>query len=439
MHSDVLRTSRTRRLAEGSKTSSGRNWVYILVAYYGFEYVRFQDSFFPFLSPFKIPMLLTLLLAAYVIVNFRRLRVDRALISILVIWVLILAWVPFATNNFHAFQTAKSMSMVMFSCFATLLIVDTREKFNILIKSFIGFFIVVSFWIIYTGGRGPGGFIYDENDSALLMVCALPIVFYSIFHIKNRKFRFFLILGLCSIATAIVLTYSRGGFVGLVAVIWFMIWLAKKRWKVIFIASVLALFSGGIALSLLPKDYVEDMSSITDKEDGTRNLRLLHWTTALEIFKDNPIFGVGPNNYPWTSNMYLHLSPYFKEGTRVRTGRQSHSLYFTLIPELGIVGIFCFLVLVINYRASMIKLMSRDTEESTGAMAKGLYVSLIGFLTAGAFISVLYYPIFWHLVFLALVFYRIEDGDYLISKTERSRNERQKKEANFNNIARSKI
>ncbi|PPI84711.1 hypothetical protein KEHDKFFH_08390 [Marinobacter maroccanus] len=439
MQGDVVIIKNKRKQLNSSRTSSGKIWLYILISYYGFEYVRFQESFLPFLSPLKIPMLLNLLLALYVLANFKRLRFDKFVISVLVIWVLILAWVPFATNTFHAFQTAKSMSMVFFTCFATVLIVDTEEKFLKLLNWLIIFFVLVSFWIIRSGGTGPGGFVGDENDAALLMVCALPVIFYSIFHSKNKKLHYFLFLGLFSVITAIVLTYSRGGFVGLVAVIWFMIWMSKKRWKVIFISTTLFIFSGGIALSFLPKAYVDDMSTITNKEDETRNLRLLHWTTAIEIFKDKPIFGVGPGNYPWTSNRYLHLSPYFKEGARFRAGRQSHSLYFTLIPELGAVGVIAFIVLVFKFRANMITIIRRSSDESMVSTAKSLYSMLIGFLVTGAFISVLYYPVFWHIIFLGLAFCYIRNNHELFFNINRFRNGEKSGKADSDYLAGSKI
>jgi len=437
MQSKGASADRERVGLENSRSAESHKWLYILIAYYGFEYLRLQDSFFPFLSPLKIPMLLTLILTGYVLVNLKHLQSSKSLFCILIFWILIVSWVPFATNNHHAFQTAKSMSMVFFSCLATILIVDSREKFRIFFNSLTIFLIVLSFWIIYSGGNGPGGFLRDENDAALIMVCALPLVFYRIFHVASRIFRNFLVLGLFSILVAVVVTYSRGGLVGLVAVIGFMIWLSRKRWRNIFVSMLILSLSGGISLALLPQDYVDDMSTITNKEDGTRNLRLLHWTTALEIFKDNPVLGVGPENYPWTSNKYLHLSPYFKEGARFRAGRQAHSLYFTLIPELGLVGIITFFLLIFRHRSNAREIILKTNEAGSRSLAKAIYASLVGFLAAGAFISVLYYPIFWHLIFVGLAFHQIETKYLPSSKTQVWINGRESKKADFNNHSRA--
>ena len=74
---------------------------------------------------------------------------------------------------------------------------------------------------------------------------------------------------------------------------------------------------------------------------GYTNIKKINHS-GIEILKDNPFFGVGPNNYPWTSGDYFHLSPFFDEAARFRSGRQAHSLYFTLVPELGFFGIILF-------------------------------------------------------------------------------------------------
>jgi O-antigen ligase len=157
------------------------------------------------------------------------------------------------------------------------------------------------------------------------------------------------------------------------------------------------------------------MQTIDDKDDGTANLRLLHWTTGIEVFKNNPIFGVGPNNYPWTSFEYFHLSPYFVEGARNRSGRQAHSLYFTLIPELGLLGILLFTTMMILFYKNTIKIRNRFRNDSQASdyfgMASALIVGMSGFLASSAFISSLYYPIIWHLLAMAVVLINLSSRD----------------------------
>jgi probable O-glycosylation ligase (exosortase A-associated) len=411
--------SRLNKKSQKKDLSSAYGWLYILIGYYGFEYVRFQDSIFPFLAPLKIPMFLTLALAYYVISNLKLLPKGKFTTSIFILWAFILIWVPFATNNFYAFQTAKSMSMIFVTVFATVLIVDTSEKLKVFIRYFIFFLALVAIWVITHDGRGPGGFLADENDVALAIVVAIPFAFFIGVYRKEVRSKMIYAILFILMVSAVVLTSSRGGFLGLVVVLFLILCTTKRKIRnfMYVIASILIL--GGVLITVLPEGYVKDMQSISNSEDSTRNLRLLHWTTAIEIFKDNPVLGVGPYNYPWKSIEYFYLSPYFIEDHRVRSGRQSHSLYFTLIPELGLLGITLFLILLFDFWKKITRLKKYKCENWPEShhqfgkiMAKTLLASMGGFLTAGAFVSVLYYPIFWHLLAISTSTYFIYLKDF---------------------------
>jgi O-antigen ligase len=248
-----------------------------------------------------------------------------------------------------------------------------------------------------------------------MMVTAVPFALYFSIKDKNKKIRMLSILSIPIFLTAIVMTSSRGGFVGFVVVCALVVFLSRRRWRNTFIAIAFALTAGSLVLTFLPDGYVQDMQTITDKDEGTANLRLMHWTTGIEVFKDNPIFGVGPNNYPWTSFKYFHLSPYFKEGARNRSGRQAHSLYFTLIPELGLLGILLFTTMMILFYKNTIKIRNRFRNDSQASdyfgMASALIVGMSGFLASSAFISSLYYPIIWHLLAMAVVLINLSSRD----------------------------
>lgn len=388
-----------------------RGGFLLIILFYSFEYLRIQDGILPFLSPLKIPMLISLSLIFYILKSDKKKLSDPIFIAIIFLLLEIILWVPFAKNNFFAFQTAQNMLLTMVSVIATVLAVSTLER----LRYFLGFlsliFVVLAIWVITHGGKGPGGFVEDENDAALVLVTGLPLVAIWCSISESKKVRFFSVVGVLLVVSGIVASSSRGGFVGLVAVILLMLWFSRKRWRNLLAFVFLGFVLGGLLITLLPKGYVDDMKTIQNTNEGTANLRFLHWTTAIEIFKDNPVFGVGPDNYPWRSNEYFHLSPYFKEGARFRSGRQAHSLYFTLIPELGLMGvvIFLYLILKFNSRSKMILRKFRKkyidkTDVSLYSMTQALRIGMAGFLISATFISVLYYPIFWHLIaiFLAL-------------------------------------
>jgi hypothetical protein len=75
---------------------------------------------------------------------------------------------------------------------------------------------------------GPGGFIADNNDFALALNMSLPFFLYLAQQSKRRFVKLALYFVFALSVIAIVLTYSRGGFIGL-GMVMFMIWLRSKR------------------------------------------------------------------------------------------------------------------------------------------------------------------------------------------------------------------
>jgi hypothetical protein len=129
-------------------------------------------------------------------------------------------------------------------------------------------------------------------------------------------------------------TASRGGFLGLLAVgsfCWF--YSPRKVWSLVLLTGVLLL-----VLVAAPQEYWDRMRTITDDstmESGTAGQRMFTWGIGWEMFLANPVFGVGQGNFPWTIGEYLGGRTW---QTKSLAGRQAHSLYFTLLPELGLSG-----------------------------------------------------------------------------------------------------
>jgi len=136
------------------------------------------------------------------------------------------------------------------------------------------------------------------------------------------------------------------------------------------------------------------------------------------MFLDHPIMGVGQGNWPWNVGRYQP-----EEDLRYRrseSGRAVHSLYFTLIPELGLIGIILFSGMLYFSHKDMRQLLKTEREHlkkkveqklidfennlfiyqlhKTRFIIFGINGALIGYLVSGAFLSVLYYPHFWLLI-----------------------------------------
>ena len=103
--------------------------------------------------------------------------------------------------------------------------------------------------------------------------------------------------------------------------------------------------------------------------------------------------------------------------TKSLAGRQAHSLYFTLLPELGLVGVIIFGSMVyLNYKDTRVKSFipripagrrdGADVEDLQILRAtlygNAIFGGMIGYLATSTFISTLYYPTFWIMMALAV-------------------------------------
>lgn len=302
-------------------------------------------------------------------------------------------------------------------------------------------------------GQGPGGFLGDENDLALVLVMFLPFCV-----LQYRIARRFLVKLVCVGSVFLTLagtvaTNSRGGFLGLVAVLVYLFIRSRNKIRTVFIALILGL----CLVPLVPEDYWTEMYSIkTDVEGGTGTIqkRMDMWKVAFRIWTDprNFIFGIGLENTPY----YLadYENPDQPIVGRSFGGRTVHSLYFQLLPEIGLFGLLVVGGIMIGsivadrrslrqaivYQGRLALLQRKlsetqaeqETSEDTPLATTGvedkkpsesqyskllpaaneelvkahdcfaaLNVSWVGVLVAGIGISVLYYPPIWFLVGLS--------------------------------------
>lgn len=376
----------------------------LLLAFTTIEWVRPQAwlGFSP--SWFRPALLVAVLASVY---WFRRWGAkavlgDPVLKGFFLFVLMSLLWLPFAVNNFWVLQSTKTLATYLAAAtvpMSLFLIPDDRRlQF---VKFWIAIHVYFSLYVVLHSGRGPGGIFLDENDMALTLLMCLP---YPIFLARRRGItgasRLFCYGAAFTMLAGIVSTNSRGGFLGLACVLLYLCYQSRNKAR----SFLILLFLGIVALQFVPDSYVERIQTITDTEDTSRNERLVTWEIGWNMFLDYPLFGVGPTNYPVHAARYQVAMDDYVPGDAILAGRASHSLYFTLLPEYGLVGSAIFLVMMI---AAIRKL--RFCEETVAAhsscappdsdwdllLTRALKASIIGYLTAGAFISVLYYPHLW--------------------------------------------
>lgn len=386
----------------------------ILIAYFIFEYIRPQYSLLPALSYLRIPMILSLVLFVIFLKGDKKILKDKLAILTILFIIDIGASVIYAVNTYFVWKTFFGMIVILLSVILVMpSICNTKYRLAKFVNLWIWIHVFVGIYSIFHSGQGPGGFLFDENDLSLTLNMVLPIPIYLSMSTNITSTRRFYYLSISILLVICIgVTMSRGGFLGLLSVFVVMWLLSENKTKnllKIFLISVVLAFP---VYQMIPESYVTEMSTISNSEDSTRLERQYSWIKGWEMFLDSPILGVGANNYPWNIAEYQLRDPEFDVNTmKLLGGRQAHSLYFTLISELGIVGIVIFyLILRQVFKKLFYVVRVRSSNEELleeMLLAKALIVSTVTFLVTGAFISVLYYPPFWYLIGFTLTIYSI--------------------------------
>jgi probable O-glycosylation ligase (exosortase A-associated) len=374
-----------------------------LIVYIIFDYGRPQELLN---IGFLRPQLILNLILIYLIYQ-SRVGFFPQVKQIKLMWtfVLLLAcYIPFARNNYFAFATTRNQLVYMFFILSMFISVQSFRRLKTLILIFVCLMGYVSIYSIFHGGMGPGNYFQDENDVALYINIWLPFCFYLLLIEKKKFHRLIYLTGLLSGLLAIVISFSRGGFVGLVAV-GIVIWsFSKKKITTLLII----LFCCVFLVLFAPKGYWEEMSTIDDTKENTASERIESWKTAWIMFLDKPL-GVGGNNFQVWFPQYQ--TQYFKRGM---WGRVAHSIWFTLIPELGIFGIILYFYLIhINVKSiyeikiNSIEHCDDERHNYLHSLSLAFLASLSGYFASGSFLSVLYYAHYWYITALIVVSLRI--------------------------------
>ena len=148
-------------------------------------------------------------------------------------------------------------------------------------------------WSITHGGTGTGGFLGDENDLALACGTAVSLTFFGMERLRGSA-RWACAIALVTLVMGIVVSLSRGGFVGLVVASAYC--LVKSRHKLRALAVVAVAIVVAVPV-FAPPTFIDEIRSIKETSSGTAKTRRFLWHAATNMWLEaHPILGVGAGN-----------------------------------------------------------------------------------------------------------------------------------------------
>lgn len=396
--------------AIASATTGQRLTFYSLVLFTFILYIAPQ-YYFTFLLPLRLARLFAILaIVAYLFHRRPLLDLDFETNCLLAIGILALFSIPFSVwpgGSYDLFAELFIKSITIYFVLSNSL--PNLRMLKQMLWCIVGFCTFLAFFTLAQfSARGflPGsnriigaasGMAANPNDIALTMALVVPFALSLMMITRSRFAKLFCLAYVLSSTAAIFATFSRAGFLTLIAtlLVFFFKELKRHAIKTLLIATVFFL----VLVRLSPSGYSTRIASILDPEldpTGSAQARKTAMLSTLPIMLQNPILGVGVG----MSGVAL----YEKGGPL--SMNVVHNVYLQMAAELGIPAAILFILmhyrLIRNMRAMQRRPAPRAPSVDLLPIARGLEASLIGFVVAGFFYPVPYHFYFYYIAAFAV-------------------------------------
>jgi probable O-glycosylation ligase (exosortase A-associated) len=360
---------------------------------------------FAYSMPYAQVTAIVLLLATF----FTKQKQALPLNSITLPWILFISFMGvttlFAFYPDYALIQCIKVVKIQLIVFLTMLLITDFEKLKQLIWVIvfsIGYFSVKGgVFTLLTGGGyrvwgPPESFIEDNNGLAIAVLMIIPLMIFLRQTSDKRWVKHGLTFAIITSLFTVVGSQSRGALLAIIAVGGFY-WL-KTEGKIVsgFFIAILAI----VIMAFMPESWYTRMDTInTYEEDASAMGRLNAWEYAYNAANHN-ILGMGFES--WSEITFAMYAP---DPLDVHA---AHSIYFTVLADHGWLGLSMFLSIFFMTWRTLSEVVKNTKElgdlRDINLLARMLQVGLIAYMVGGAFLSLSYFDLPWHLIsFVVLI------------------------------------
>lgn len=243
-------------------------------------------------------------------------------------------------------------------------------------------------------GAIVGGIFENPNDLALHLVTMIPLALGLLF-VARAPLKKALYAGVAFLMLlGVVVTYSRGGLLGLGSASFVLMWKLKRRSRaLVFVGfAVMAL----AFLALAPSGVV---SRLGGADGGSADARQALLIRSIFVTIRHPVLGVGMDNFH-----ILSLNE-----------KVSHNAYTQVSAEMGVAALAFYVLFMWSSLRRMRRIefetAERKKSERVHFMAVALQASLVGYMVCSFFASVAYLWYVYYLVGYALCLHRLYEAE----------------------------
>lgn len=296
--------------------------------------------------------------------------------------------------------------------FLVINILNTEKRFYIFLLGYMLFSFKMSqhgfttwarrgFSFTQWGLIGAGGYFQNSGEYAIQMLIfgSMSAAFVLALKEKWGRYKKWFFYFMPFTAVMVVLGASSRGSQLALLVIGLLLMVRVKAGFKVFVTMIVLM---ALAYFLLPEEQIQRLSNIGDDKNSLT--RFAYWAYGWEVIKDHPLLGVGYDN--WLSYAYYAVP----DGIVFGRTQLPHNIYIEVAAESGLLGLLGYLLLVIYafiINASTRKMALQIEHKLYYFMTYGLSMGLVGYLVAGTFVTVFYYPFFWVQIALIVTLHNI--------------------------------
>jgi len=342
------------------------------------DYFLHFSARIPGLSAARPTMLLFLLITISLVIQGKKTKerfngdITKRLNILIIYFIISLPLVEFGGSVLSINLISFLKAAVFF--YFTVMIIDSEKRLKILFTIFLGcqvfrvleptyMHITDGYWGSQTYIQGEfaarlSGSPYDvinPNELGFLIVTVIPFLhFFLAGGNWLKKLIYFGLLGL--LLYALVLTMSRGAFVALLVIVWFIYKKSKHKFLMVMII-IAAAIGGWSQMNDVQKERYLSMTGADVRGAKTASGRIDGIGHEFALGFERPIVGHGLGT---TAESKFH---------KYGKVQASHSLYAELLIEIGIIGGFLFLKFIysgyrgLKHNAELVKKLEKYREK----------------------------------------------------------------------------
>jgi len=229
------------------------------------------------------------------------------------------------------------------------------------------------------------GYQFEANIFAFHQIFIIPILLFLLARFdRPRILRPLVMAALAGSVFVIMLSFSRGGFVGLLVILAVLLIVERKNRAVMTIAAVGAV----ILVAAAPALYWDRIMSMHEaaqhvSEDYSVMVRVQTMKVAVILGLKNPVFGIGIGNFIAEAARYLPFT------------KAVHNAYLQIFSEMGLPGFLIVSSIFIRNIFILRSMMRSKQNRERARIGRFLMIHQVAVTVTAMFIPIAYEFIFW--------------------------------------------